>query len=92
MLLFFNFDINNKTSRDMKKLMLGLALTMFIGTYSVSANNDNPPQEKAKTEKKECSKTTAEKKACSEKDKSTASADAKCCKGGAKTTASVDTK
>jgi hypothetical protein len=80
----------------MKKLMLGLALTMFIGTYTVSANYDNPPQDKAKTEakadKKECSKSTADKKSCCQKDKATASSNAKCCKDGAKTTASTNTK
>jgi hypothetical protein len=69
----------------MKKLMLGFALTLFLGTYTVSANNDNPPKEKAKTEskseKKEC---TAEKKSCC-KDKATAGTDAKCTKKSSET-------
>lgn len=80
----------------MKKLMLGLALTMFLGTYTVSANIDNPPADKAKTEtkaeKKECTQATAEKKACCSKEKATASTDAKCTKEAAKTTASANTK
>lgn len=75
----------------MKKLFLGLALTLFLGTYTVSANNDNPPQDKAKTEakaeKKEC--TTAEKKACSSEKKATASTEAKCCKSKSAQTAST---
>ncbi len=78
----------------MKKLILGFALTLFLGTYTVSANYDNPPQDKAKTEtkeeKKECTKATADKKSCCKDKEATASAEKKCCK--AKSTETASTK
>lgn len=77
----------------MKKLILGFALTLFLGTYTVSANNDNPPQDKAKTEtkadKKECTQATAEKKSCCSKDKATTASTAKCDKTKTAQTAST---
>ncbi len=78
----------------MKKLILGFALTLFLGTMTVSANFDNPPKDKevkkteatkttASADKKECTQASADKKACG--DKATASADKGCC--SSKTTA-----
>lgn len=81
----------------MKKLILGFALVMFLGTYSVSASSviDNPPAEKPKTEakasKKECSDATAEKKAECKDKATTASAEKKCC-DKAKTSETASTK
>lgn len=88
----------------MKKLILGFALALFLGTFTVSANLDNPPKDKQKTEscankttasadKKDCSQASADKKAgCSDK-ATTASAEKSCCSKEKKTeTASVNTK
>lgn len=82
----------------MKKLVLGLTLTFFLGAYSASAltNFDNPPKDKAKketkaeakTDKKECTNTTAENKGCC-KDKATAGTEGKCCKSKSSETAST---
>lgn len=71
----------------MKKLILGFALTLFLGSY-VSA--ENPPQDKCKAaEKKECcTKAPAEKKACA-KETTADKAPAKCCKAKSAETAST---
>jgi hypothetical protein len=62
----------------MKKLILGFALTLFLGSY-VSAGN--PPQDKTKApQKKECcAKATADKKSCC-KEMTADKAAGKCCK------------
>ncbi len=83
----------------MKKLILGFALTLFLGTMTVSANFDNPPKDKevkktettkttATADKKTCTQATADKKSCCS-DKATASAEKGCCKGKAAETAST---